>query len=119
MNSMSPIRTTTRPESVENSQIDTDPASLRSDVGASRVLRNTYALLSMMLLFSAAIAAASVARQLLPQGVILTLGCYFGLLFVGYKFKTKPAASSLAVKPTTSWQPWGSTSRSFTCSRAC
>jgi len=52
-----------------------------------RVLRNTYALLSMTLLFSAAVAAASVAFKLPAPGLLLTLGGYFGLLFAVYKFK--------------------------------
>lgn len=57
----------------------------RSDV--SRVLRNTYALLSVTLLFSAAVAAASLAFKLPAPGIILTLAGYFGLLFAIYKFK--------------------------------
>ena len=51
------------------------------------MLRNTYALLSMTLLFSAAVAAASVAFQWPAPGILLTLGGYFGLLFAVYKFK--------------------------------
>jgi hypothetical protein len=51
------------------------------------VLRNTDALLSMTLPFSAAIAAACVAFQLPAPGILLTLGGYFGLLFAVYKFK--------------------------------
>ena len=57
----------------------------RSD--ASRVLRNTYALLSVTLLFSAVIAAVSLALKLPAPGIILTLAGYFGLLFAIYKFK--------------------------------
>ena len=52
-----------------------------------RVLRNTYALLSMTLLFSALLAAASVAFKLPSPGLLLTLGGYFGLLFAVYKLK--------------------------------
>ena len=48
---------------------------------ADRVLRNTYALLAMTLLFSAAVAAAGVAWQLPAPGLLLTLVGYFGLLF--------------------------------------
>jgi modulator of FtsH protease len=54
---------------------------------ASRVLRNTYALLSLTLLFSAMVAATSVALKLPAPGLLLTLGGYFGLLFAVYKFK--------------------------------
>lgn len=57
----------------------------RPDV--SRVLRNTYALLSMTLLFSAAIAAASMAFKLPSPGLVITLVGYFGLLFGVYKLK--------------------------------
>lgn len=54
---------------------------------ASRVLRNTYALLSMTLLFSAAVAAASVAMKLPAPGIIITLVGYFGLLFAVHKLQ--------------------------------
>ena len=62
-----------------------DVPSDRPDV--SRVLRNTYALLSMTLLFSAAIAAASMAFKLPSPGIVITLVGYFGLLFGVYKLK--------------------------------
>ena len=52
---------------------------------ASRVLRNTYALLSMTLLFSASVAGISVALKLPSPGIIVTLVGYFGLLFLVYK----------------------------------
>lgn len=47
-----------------------------------RVLRNTYALLSLTLLFSATTAAASAALALPHPGLLLTLAGFFGLLFV-------------------------------------
>jgi modulator of FtsH protease len=53
----------------------------------SRVLRNTYALLAMTLLFSAGVAATSLALKLPAPGIILTLAGYFGLLFAVYKLK--------------------------------
>jgi modulator of FtsH protease len=56
-----------------------------------RVLRNTYALLSLTLLFSAATAAASVAWSLPAPGVILTLAGYFGLLFAVHKLRNRAA----------------------------
>jgi len=55
--------------------------------GVQRVLRNTYALLSMTLLFSAAVAAAAAALQWPAPNVLLTLAGYFGLLFAVDKFK--------------------------------
>ena len=63
------------------------PAPSVPNLGASRVLRNTYALLSMTLLFSAAVAAAGVALQGPAPGILLTLAGYFGLLFAVYKLK--------------------------------
>jgi len=50
-------------------------------VGSQGVLRNTYALLAMTLLFSAGVAAASTALALPAPGILLTLVGYFGLLF--------------------------------------
>ncbi len=52
-----------------------------------RVLRNTYALLAMTLLFSAGVAVASLAWQLPAPGLILTLVGYFGLLFAVFKLQ--------------------------------
>lgn len=52
-----------------------------------RILRNTFALLSMTLLFSAATAAVGVALKAPALGVLLTLAGYFGLLFMVYKLK--------------------------------
>jgi modulator of FtsH protease len=54
---------------------------------ARRVLRNTHALLSMTLLFSAAVAAASAANGWAAPGLILTLLGYFGLLFAVHKLQ--------------------------------
>ena len=64
MNSMTPIRSTTRPEAAHSAPIGAGSPTPTYAAETSRVLRNTYALLSMTLLFSAAIAAASVAFQL-------------------------------------------------------
>lgn len=52
-----------------------------------QVLRNTYALLAMTLLFSAAVAVTTLALQLPTPGLILTLVGYFGLLFAVYKLQ--------------------------------
>ena len=59
--------------------------SLGSTLATHRVLRNTYALLSLTLLFSAAVAATAVALRLPAPGLILTLAGYFGLLFLVHK----------------------------------
>ncbi len=65
----------------------------RADV--ARVLRNTYALLSMTLLFSGAVAAAAVAYRLPAPGMILTLIGYFGLLFAIHKTQNSAASVPL------------------------
>jgi modulator of FtsH protease len=54
---------------------------------ANKVLRNTYMLLSMTLLFSGLTAATSMVFNLPHPGVLLTLGGYFGLLFLTAKFR--------------------------------
>ena len=51
------------------------------------VLRNTYWLLGMTLIFSAVTAAASVALALPSPGLIGTLVGYFGLLFLTTKLR--------------------------------
>lgn len=54
---------------------------------AHKVLRNTYLLLSLTLLFSSAVAALSIAFNWPHPGLILTLVGYFGLLFLVEKTK--------------------------------
>ena len=53
----------------------------------NRVVRNTYALLAMTLLFSAAVATASTTLKLPSPGIIVTLVGYFGLLFAVHKLQ--------------------------------
>ena len=53
----------------------------------AKVLKNTYALLSLTLLFSAGVAAASMAFALPAPGIMLTLAGYFGLLYAVHKQK--------------------------------
>jgi len=61
--------------------------SQASALATNKVLRNTYLLLAMTLLFSAATAGISMALGLPHPGVIITLVGYFGLLFLTSKFK--------------------------------
>ena len=56
-------------------------------LATNKVIRNTYTLLSMTLLFSALTAALSMALNLPHPGLLLTLGGYFGLLFATTKFR--------------------------------
>lgn len=53
----------------------------------TRVLKNTYALLSLTLLFSAGVAAAAVASGWPAPGLVITLVGYFGLLFAVHKLQ--------------------------------
>jgi modulator of FtsH protease len=55
-------------------------------LATNKVLRNTYALLSMTLLFSAATAGIAMVMNLPPFSPILTLVGYFGLLFATTRF---------------------------------
>ncbi|MEX0385787.1 Bax inhibitor-1/YccA family protein [Spiribacter onubensis] len=53
-----------------------------SVLATNKVLRNTYALLAMTLLFSAAMAGVAMATSAPPMHWLLVLGGYFGLLFL-------------------------------------
>jgi modulator of FtsH protease len=56
-------------------------------VSTNKVLRNTYSLLAMTLLFSAVTAGISLTLKLPHPGLILTLVGFFGLLFLTTKFR--------------------------------
>ena len=56
-------------------------------LSTNKVVRNTYVLLSMTLLFSALIAGISMLLNLPHPGLVLTLVGYFGLLFATTKFR--------------------------------
>jgi modulator of FtsH protease len=56
-------------------------------LATNKVIRNTYTLLSMTLLFSAVTAGISMALNLPHPGLLLTLVGYFGLLFATAKFR--------------------------------
>ncbi len=58
-----------------------------SVLATNKVIRNTYILLSMTLLFSAVTAGLSMALNLPHPGLLLTLVGYFGLLFLTNKFR--------------------------------
>ena len=58
-----------------------------SVLATNKVIRNTYTLLSMTLLFSAVTAGISMALNLPHPGLLLTLVGYFGLLFATAKFR--------------------------------
>ena len=56
-------------------------------IASNRILRDTYFLLALTLLFSAVTAGVSMALQLPHPGVWLTLLGYFGLLFLTARFR--------------------------------
>ena len=56
-------------------------------LATNKVIRNTYTLLSMTLLFSALTAGVSMALNLPHPGLILTLAGYFGLLFATTRYR--------------------------------
>ena len=58
-----------------------------SVLATNKVIRNTYILLSMTLLFSAVTAAASMMLQLPHPGLLITFAGYFGLLFLTTRFR--------------------------------
>jgi modulator of FtsH protease len=67
--------------------IDLPHGGTESILATNKVIRNTYLLLSMTLLFAAVTAAAAVAMKLPHLGLIMTLVGYFGLLFAVHKLK--------------------------------
>lgn len=58
------------------------PASIVEADAQNKVLRDTYRLLSMCLAFSALTALGAAAANLPHPGLLMTLGGYFGLLFL-------------------------------------
>ncbi len=53
-----------------------------SVLATNKLIRNTYILLSMTLLFSALMAGVSIAMNMPSMGLLITLGGYFGLLYL-------------------------------------
>ena len=70
---------------MDSSRIAAARAAVVPGIAVNRVLRNTYALLAMTLLFSAATASLSILFNWPYPGLILTLVGYFGLLFLTYR----------------------------------
>jgi modulator of FtsH protease len=61
--------------------------SQESILATNKLLRNTYSLLAMTLVFSAMTAGLSIALNLPHPGLIITLVGYFGLLFLTTKLR--------------------------------
>jgi len=72
---------------MNNTTVITSGQSQTATLATNKVIRNTYTLLSMTLLFSALTAGVSMALNLPHPGMLLTLGGYFGLLFATNKFR--------------------------------
>jgi modulator of FtsH protease len=68
---------------IQNSVLRTQTSVLSEN----KLIRNTYMLLSLTLLFSAAAAGMSMAYNLPHPGLIVTLVGYFGLLFLTHKLR--------------------------------
>ena len=60
---------------------------MESVLETNKVLRNTYLLLAMTLLFSALTAGIAMATRMPHPGLLVTLGGYFLLLFLPNKFR--------------------------------
>lgn len=58
-----------------------------STLSVNRVIRNTYTLLALTLLFSAATAGVSIAYGLPHPGLVLTLVGFYGLLFLTHRLR--------------------------------
>lgn len=69
--------------SINHSVAQSQPSALEQN----KVLRNTYALLSMTLIFSAITAGVSLALKLPHPGVIISLVGFFGLYFLTTKLR--------------------------------
>lgn len=68
-----------------NSPMFTRTSTQESALQTNKVLRNTYALLSMTLLWSAVVAGVAMAFNLPHPGIILMLVGFYGLLFLTEK----------------------------------
>lgn len=56
----------------------------------NKLVRNTYILLALTLMTTAITAGVSIAANLPHPGLLITLGGYFGLLFLTTKFRESP-----------------------------
>ncbi len=72
---------------MSNPAIVTETRNYSSALATNKVIRNTYMLLSVTLLFSALTAGVSMVLNLPHPGLLLTLAGYFGLLFATAKFR--------------------------------
>ncbi len=97
MRSTTPLQSSTHEQAIAlegdvlNDNAQFDNSAQVTALSQHKVLRNTYALLSLTLLFSALVAGVSAALQLPHPGILLTLGGYFGLLFLTTRYRNSSA----------------------------
>ena len=72
---------------MNNSMTNSSPRTESVILATNKVIRSTYSLLSMTLVFSAVVAGISMSLNLPHPGLLLTLGGYFGLLFATSKYR--------------------------------
>jgi len=72
---------------MKNSVIATSYGGQTATVSSNKVLRSTYMLLSMTLLFSGLTAGISMLLNLPHPGLLLTLAGYFGLLYLTTRYR--------------------------------
>ena len=72
---------------MNTSMTNTAPRTREATLATNKVIRNTYTLLSMTLLFSALSAGVSMTLNLPHPGLLLTLAGYFGLLFATSRYR--------------------------------
>jgi modulator of FtsH protease len=65
-------------------------STTQSVLATNKVLRNTFVLLAMTLLFSAMTAGIAMALNMPHPGLLITLGGYFGLLFITSALRNSP-----------------------------
>jgi modulator of FtsH protease len=70
-----------------NQQTFAVSSKAESVLATNKLIRNTYTLLSLTLLFSAFTAGISVMFNFPQMGIFMTLGGYFGLLFITTKLR--------------------------------
>jgi modulator of FtsH protease len=70
-----------------NQQTNVLTSRTESTLATNKLIRNTYMLLSLTLIFSAITAGISIMFNFPYMGPLLTLGGYFGLLFVTTKLR--------------------------------
>ena len=72
---------------MNTSILNNTPRTESTILATNKVIRNTYTLLSMTLLFSAVVAGVSMSMNLPHPGMLLTLGGYFALLYATSKYR--------------------------------